>query len=36
MQKKSMDKRKRLLNESSRSLLFEDMEFSICSDIRNG
>ena len=30
-----MDNRKRKLNESSRSALLEDMEFSICSDIRD-
>ena len=30
-----MDKRKRLLNESSRSSLLQGMEFSICSDIRD-
>ena len=33
--KRSMDNRKRKLNESSRSALLEDMEFSICSDIRD-
>ena len=33
--KKPMDNRKRKLNESSRSALLEDMEFSICSDIRD-
>ena len=30
-----MDNRKRKLNELSRSALLEDMEFSICSNIRN-
>ena len=29
-----MDNRKRKLNESSRSSLLEEMEFSICSDIK--
>ena len=33
--KKAMDNRKRKLNESSRSSLLEEMEFSICSDIRD-
>ena len=33
--KKPMYNRKRKLKESSRSALLEDMEFSICSDIRD-
>ena len=33
--KKPMDNRKRKLNESSKSALLENMEFSICSDIRD-
>ena len=36
MQKKMpRDNRKRKLNESSRSSLLEELEFSICSDIRD-
>ena len=35
MQKKSMDNRKHKLNESSRSSLLKEIEFSICSDIRD-
>ena len=33
--KKPMDNRTRKLNESSKSSLLEDMDFPICSDIRD-